>query len=758
MQQRPARLDHSPRRGRPAVRLVAAAAALAVTGLAVPASPVAHADPIVTINLVTVNDFHGRIERDGAAAGAAALSTAVKQIRATNPNTVFAAAGDLIGASTFTSFIQQDKPTIDALNAAGLEVSAVGNHEFDQGYSDLINRVVPLANWEYLGANVHPTDGSPALPEYWTQTFDGVTIGFVGAVTDELPSLVSPAGIANLSIEAPVAAANRVADQLSDGNPANGEADIVVLLVHEGAVTTDISSATDPNTRFGKIVLGADSNIDAIVSGHTHLAYNHVINGRPVISSGQYGERFSNMTINYDKADGTFTMNNVIINATAAPGFADDPAVASIVAAAKATADVLGAVKLGNVTADFRRAKKSDGSENRGGESTLGNFVADVQLWAANQFGAADIAFMNPGGLRADLAYGTDGTVTYKGAANVQPFANTLNTLTLTGAQVKTVLEQQWQPAGASRPFLKLGVNKELDYVYDPTAPAGSHVTRITLNGVPIDPNAQYRIVANSFLAAGGDNFTELAKGTNKVDTGKIDLQSMVDWFAANQVASPDVKQRAIGIHLSPPDADGYDVGDTITIDLSSLDFSQSEPKAGTVQVSLGGKSLGTFPVDPTPVTIPDPNDPTKTIPDSYDEIGRAHIVTTIPAGLYGVKDLVVTVPSTGSTATLPVALDKGVTMTQGFTFSPWPRAGSTVVSFVRVAGPLRVTGSITIKLDGVEVKTVNYMPHARAGGWIVTEVKLPRTLKRGLHQLTFTYNGTDELAASSDDVTIRVR
>ncbi len=448
-------------------RLGLTAFAVAAAAIGVSVVPKAEAATPVVINLVTVNDFHGRIEQSAPSGGVAALSTAVKQIRAGNPNTVFAAAGDMIGASTFTSFIANDVPTIESLNAAGLQVSAVGNHEFDQGYDDLINRVLPLANWEYLGANIETTDTAAELPEYWTQTFDGVTIGFVGAVTDELPSLVSPAGIANLVIEPPVVAANRVADQLSNGNPADGEADIVVLLVHEGAATTVVASATDPTSRFGQIVNGADANIDAIVSGHTHLAYNHVINDRPVISSGQYGEKFSNMTITVDPVSKAFTMNNVLIDTmfhpevippattpVLVPNYADDPAVAPIVAAAVANAKTLGSVQLGNVTADFNRARQNPTAtvpfpENRGGESTIGNFVADVQLWSANQDGSAEIAFMNPGGIRANIALGTDGgIVTYAEAAGVQPFANTLITMDLTGAQVKQVLEQQWQPSG----------------------------------------------------------------------------------------------------------------------------------------------------------------------------------------------------------------------------------------------------------------------------------------------------------------------
>ncbi|MFF2494248.1 ExeM/NucH family extracellular endonuclease [Agromyces sp. NPDC058064] len=596
----------------------------------------------VDIDLVTVNDFHGRIEQSAPSGGIAALSSAVKQIRAENPNTVFAAAGDMIGASTFTSFIQQDKPTILALNEAGLDVSAVGNHEFDQGFADLTDRVMPLALWEYLGANVYDKEtGKPALPEYYTETFDGVTIGFIGAVTDELPSLVSPAGIEDITVGDPTEAVNRVANQLSDGKKQNGEADIVVLLVHEGAATTDVAAATDPESRFGEIVLGANKNVDAIVSGHTHLAYNHVIDGRPVISSGQYGERFSRMDIQYDRAKKTFTMKNEIyslMDGTTAL-YPNDPAVQKIVDDAVKVADELGSVVLGEANADFGRAVASnpDGAssfpENRGGESTLGNLVADVQQWALNADGtrAVDITFMNPGGLRADLAAGE---VTYREAANVQPFANTLVTVTLTGAQVKKVLEEQWQPTGASRPFLKLGVNKELAYTYDPTAPAGSHITEILLNGEPIDPAANYLVGANSFLAAGGDNFTTLGQGTGRADTGKIDLESMVDYFEVNPEISPDNAQRAVGVHV---DGDGtYAPGETVTVQLSSLDFSRNEPAAGTVVVSFDGTQLTTAAVN-------------RAYTPTVDEIGKATVTFTVPAGLSGAQRFDIAVPSTGT-------------------------------------------------------------------------------------------------------------
>ncbi|WP_173923418.1 bifunctional UDP-sugar hydrolase/5'-nucleotidase [Agromyces sp. Marseille-P2726] len=613
----------------------------------------------VDINLVTINDFHGRIEQSGTAAGIARLGSAVDAFRAQNPNTVFAAAGDLIGASTFTSFIQQDVPTIEGLNAAGLDVSAVGNHEFDQGFADLTDRVMPLADWEYLGANIHDAEtGEAALPEYWLQKFQGVTIGFVGAVTDELPSLVSPAGIADITVEAPVVAANRVADQLSDGKKNNGEADIVILLVHEGAATTNIADAVDPESRFGQIVLGANDNIDAIVSGHTHLAYNHVIDGRPVISSGQYGERFSNMEISYDRATKSITkMENTIYTMAVAQDssgnvtqwlYEPDPAIVPLVTAATAVADELGNVEIGIAEGAFMRAQRPgtlpNGQpglvENRGGESTLGNFVADVQLWSLNetdQDRGVQITFMNPGGLRADI--NADGT-TYREAANVQPFANTLVTLDLTGAQIKQILEEQWQPAGASRPFLKLGVNEALTYTYDPTAAQGSHITEIFLNGEPLDLGATYKVGANSFLASGGDNFVTFREGTNKADTGKIDLEAMVAYFEEFGTATPDYRQRAVGVDVVSV------AGGQAEVNLSSLDFSTTEPKAGTVTVALeDGTVLATATVDPS---FPTPN--------TFDEIGRATVTFPIPADATADTRFVITTP-TGTTTSFTLPL-----------------------------------------------------------------------------------------------------
>ena len=544
---------HSSAMSRRRLRFGAVAFALAAAGIGFTAMPAAQAADPVDINLVTVNDFHGRIERDGAVRrGRGARHAPSSRSATANPNTVFAAAGDLIGASTFTSFIQKDKPTIDALNAAGLEVSSVGNHEFDQGCDDLIERVHAAGR---TGSTSAPTcydrpTASRHLPEYWTQTFEGVTIGFVGAVTDELPSLVSPAGIANLAVEAPVDGREprRRPAQRRQRRQRRGRRRRAARPRGRGHHRRS-RRPTDPGSAFGKIVNGANANIDAIVSGHTHLAYNHVINGRPVISSGQYGEKFSNMTIQVDPdTKQILSMNNVIIDTTmpgadrhVPPNYADDPAVAADRRRRGGRRrDVLGAVQLGDITADFNRAKPTPAvpTENRGGESTLGNFVADVQLWSANQLGeAADRVHEPRWPARRHAVRAATASITFAEAADVQPFANTLVTMDLTGAQVKTVLEQQWQPAGCD--------------ATDP-APRRQQGAEVHLRPHAAGRLAHHRHLVERradqprcHLPRGGQRVPRVRAATTssswptartRADTGKVDLQSMVDYMAAFKV------------------------------------------------------------------------------------------------------------------------------------------------------------------------------------------------------------------------------
>ncbi|MCU1476954.1 MAG: multifunctional nuclease/2,3-cyclic-nucleotide [Subtercola sp.] len=643
-------------------RLAAVTAAITLAlGLTIASSDIAAADPSpVNIDILSINDFHGRLEASGTTAGAAVLAGAVDSFRTANPNTLFVSAGDNIGASTFTSFIQKDQPTIDALNAMKLDVSSVGNHEFDQGLDDLQGRVESAADFPYLAANVFDkATGAPAFDQYFVKEVDGIRVGFVGAVTEELPSLVSPAGISSISVGGIVPSVNKVADQLKDGDTSNGEADVIVLLVHEGAATSAVAA---PDSVFGKIVDGVDANVNAIVAGHTHQLYNDEapvpgVPGatRPVLEAASYSMDLGHISLSVDpvsKALLSITSEVLPLTASAppnAPLYPADPAVADIVTKAVAVADVQGKAKVGDITSDFTRATQSDASENRGGESTLGNFVADVQLTSAAGSGA-QVAFMNPGGLRADLTFASsgaddpDGNVTYKEAASVQPFANTLVTMQLTGDQIRTVLNEQWQPAAAARPFLKLGVSKGLSYEYNPAAGDGMHVGPIFFDGALLAPTDTLKVVVNSFLASGGDNFFEFANGADPADSGKIDLQSMVDYFEANSIASPDPAQRAIGVSFeTPPASDaGFAAGQTITADLSSLLFSTGAVPGATVDIVAGSQVLASARIDPA-------------IVDTTDEVGRAVVTFTIPADAAVGQAVTLQVASTGTTAPLLV-------------------------------------------------------------------------------------------------------
>ncbi|XVU25305.1 ExeM/NucH family extracellular endonuclease [Actinoplanes sp. CA-054009] len=508
----------------------------------------------VDLQLLSVNDFHGRLEQPTAGnGGAAQLVGMINQLRGQNPNTAWVSAGDNIGASTFISAIDGDNPTIDALNAGGLAVSAVGNHEFDKGLADLQGRVEDRANFPYLAANVYK-NGQRVLPGYSVQSVGGVKVGYIGVVTEQTGSLVSPDGIAGVEFHDPVAEANTLAKQLSDGDEANGEADVLVLLAHEGAATANIGSAealqNDPV--FGNFTK-VDANIDVIFSGHTHQPYAFEVpvpgtdRTRPVIQAEDYGLKVGKAVLTYDPATKSVTKSTAeLLNVT---GYPADTAVADIVTKAKSTAEELGKQPLGKITADINRAYSAAGAEDRGAESVLGNFIADVQLdqTSAPGRGGAQIAFMNPGGLRADLKYGADGTVTYANAFSVQPFANDVVTQTLTGAKIKQVLEEQWQPAGASRPLLHLGSSKGLTYSYDVNQPQGSRIIASTLklNGVTLDPTGNYRVTSNSFLAAGGDNFATLGKGEDKVTTGDNDLTMLVNYFAKYTPITADPKPRS---------------------------------------------------------------------------------------------------------------------------------------------------------------------------------------------------------------------
>lgn len=560
------------------------AVALTAGALAVvPFSPAAaQVATTVDIQVLGINDFHGRLVPPVAAraatdtsparpsqGGAAFVAGAVDAYTAENPNTIFVSAGDNIGASPFVSAVQQDEPTLEVLNAMGLAVSAVGNHEFDRGYEDLATRVDDLADFPILGANVEGE--TPDMASSFVETIAGVDVGFVGVVTEETASLVSPDGIRGISFSDPVAAANEAAAALTDGNATNGEADVLVLLAHEGAATSsvdevDCAALATADDAFGDIVRGIDSAYAAILGGHTHLEVDCEVPGLgrtvplQVLEAQSYGTAMDVLNLTVDTATGDVTAASGEVVKITSDAFTADAEVQALVDTAVAEAKEVGRQPIGTITQDITRAFTADSEEDRGSESLLGNFIADVQLAAtrAPGLGGAEIAFMNPGGLRADLLFESsedgegDGVVTYAELAEVQPFANGVITMTLTGQQVKDVLEEQFQPDGSSRPFLALGVSEGFRYEIDATEPRGSRISSITLNGSPIDLAGEYRVAVNSFLASGGDNFGTLADGTDRLDGGFNDLNLLVEYVQENSPITPSLADRAVPAGTEP--------------------------------------------------------------------------------------------------------------------------------------------------------------------------------------------------------------
>ena len=609
---------------------------------------------VTDLNLLNINDFHGRID-----ANTVNFAGTVEQLKAAAPegSSLFLSAGDNIGASLFASSVQQDQPTIDVLNALGLRASAVGNHEFDGGFADLTDRVVPASDFEYLGANVYlKGTTTPALPEYTVLDVNGVQVAVIGAVTEETGTLVSPGGIATLEFGDPVEAVNRVAERLE----AEGLADVIIAEYHEGAGSGTPDGATLEEEiagggAFAEIVTETSALVDAIYTGHTHkqYAWDAPVPGvdgktRPVVQTGSYGEFIGQIELQYNAGTDevlSYTAGNVArTTVPAAELAASYPAVAEvqrIVEAALAFAAEVGNQPIGSVTADITTAFAGTSRDDRGNESTLGNLVADSLLSSLGspERGGAEIGVVNPGGLRAELYYGEDGVITYAEANAVLPFVNNLWTTTLTGAQLKSVLEEQWQPEGSSRTFLALGLSDNVTYTYDPDQPRGSRIQSVTVNGEALDSSRAYRVGTFSFLAQGGDNFSTFAQGTDTRDSGLIDRDAWISYLQASSPVSPDFARQGVIVKGAPATAQA---GSTLNFTVDKLDLtSLGSPANTTLAVSwvpAGGTAVA---LGSVPVTA-----------------GAASVTATLPASASGSGSLVLTADPSGTEVSIPVTVD----------------------------------------------------------------------------------------------------
>ncbi|CAN7233872.1 bifunctional metallophosphatase/5'-nucleotidase [Terrabacter sp. LjRoot27] len=565
------------------------AAALAAPALAAPtAGPDTSKAPGKTqfpIQILSFNDFHGNLEPPSGssariltsagnvdAGGVEYLATHLKQARVGHANTVTVAAGDMVGASPLLSAAFHDEPTVEALNDLGLEATAVGNHEFDEGYKELQRlqsggclddgagannqNSCPAgtftgAKFQYLAANViEKASGKTILPPYWVKKFNGAKIGFIGMTLKDTPSIVTAAGVAGLEFTDEVETANALVPVLKEQG-----VNAIVVLVHQGG-TPPASTAYDYTCKGGgtlsadspiiPIVKNLDPAIDMVISGHTHQPYVCAIPDsagvpRLVTSASSFGRLYNDTEVTYDRRTSDIvrpteadSVNNIVTRSVA-----PDAAATALITKYKELVKAIASKIIGTISADIVRA------QNAAGESPLGDLIADAQLADPSVITGGQtpvVAFMNPGGIRTDLAYANSkygeapGAVTYEEAFNVQPFNNYLVSMNLTGQQIYDVLNQQRTGKNAGSAAKMLQVNKGLTYTWS-TATQMVVDGTVAVNGTPVDKAASYRIVTNNFLSDGGDNFPAFQGGTGKY-FGGLDIDAFANYLAKPENAN----------------------------------------------------------------------------------------------------------------------------------------------------------------------------------------------------------------------------
>lgn len=516
----------------------------------------------VELRILAINDFHGNLRPPPggirindpedknkkvtvAAGGAEYMATLVKQLREGHKNTILAAAGDLIGASPFLSAMFHDEPSVEALSMMGLAITSVGNHEFDEGKTELLRmqnggchpedgcqgpRPFTGAKFHYLAAStIETATGKSVLPPYEIREFEGIPVAFIGLTLKETAGIVSPKGITGLEFRDEAETVNTLVPQLK----ARG-VEAIVVLIHQGGVPSgDYNECPDITGPIVDIVKKFDRAVDVVVSGHTHRAYVCQIDGRLVTSGDKYGTLVTAIDIKLDPATRDIVSaraeNVIVANAS----LAKDPEQTALIDAYDKLSAPIANRPAGSVTQTLSRVP------NDAGESALGDVIADAQLAATKDAkdGSAVIALTNPGGIRTDIIPKENGAVSYGELFASQPFRNRLVTMTLSGSQLKDMLEQQW--LDPKRPRI-LQVSNGFSYSWDASKPFGERVIvdKMTLNGKPIEPATGYRVTVNDYLAVGGDGFT-IAKQGASPQYGGYDADALFAFFRAHGPIGP---------------------------------------------------------------------------------------------------------------------------------------------------------------------------------------------------------------------------
>lgn len=531
--------------------------------------------PIV-INLVAINDFHGHLESEkfnyqpaGASTPVTITGAGIENIgaqlhawRQEDPELLFVGGGDLIGASPSISALFGDEPTLDALSQLGMQASALGNHEFDRGLQELkrqqhggcdspqpekacqYNGQFSGAKFSYIAANViDKTTGQAFFPAYHIAQVKGVKVGLIGAVVRGVPTLVANKHIQGLDFIDEADAINRTLPQLKEQG-----VKVFVVLIHEGGHTTEAFDQPACSKLKGPIVdivKRLDPQIKLIISGHSHTGFHCIVDGRTVTQAQMYGHLLTRLALTVDRTSHAVTAvdaRNTVVNPSNTPTPA---ALSNIVTKAREASRAKISQPIARLAIPVISRKL-----NEAGESPLGNLIADAQLAAVKHLGA-QIAFMNAKGIRGNLESGPNNITTYGHNSTVLPFANTLVLMSLTGAEIRTLLEQQtWLDEESPDGRNILQVSDGFAYTWDNSRPRGQRVIAesVKLNGIHLNDDTAYRIVANNFLAGGGDRVPMFLKGKNTIDTGIIDLDTFIAYLKVrDQAGSPVGSNEAAG-------------------------------------------------------------------------------------------------------------------------------------------------------------------------------------------------------------------
>ena len=551
------------------------------------AMPPVRAAEVVPVRIIAINDLHGHLDpgdntipvphpddpsrvvplRSG---GAAFLAARVRELRGAATHSVFVSSGDLIGASPLVSALFRDEPTVEAMNLIGLDLNAVGNHEFDRGVAELERLIAggcattprgelsscahPSGRYEgarfaQIAANVADADGRTLLAPSWVRDFAGVRVGFIGAVTRSTPGIVMPAGIRGWRFSDEAQAINREARRLQAAG-----VQALVAVVHEGGHTEGgFNECTNPSGPIFEIARALDPAIDLVLSGHTHRGYVCRLDGRVIIQGASFGRLVSVIDLALDRRTGDVLPDRVravnlpVPNGSddaldpalrrAYPALDADPQVAALIARYRALAAPIASRPIAQLAASFDRRPDA------GGDHAAGRLIADAHL-AATRTNGAQLAFTNPGGIRGDLvAHPPHGAVSFGDLFAIQPFGNSLVTLTLSGAQLRELLESQWSRRGDRVRILQ--PSRGFSYAWSAQRPWGERVdpASMQLDGVRIRPDRRYRVTVNDYLAAGGDGFAVLRHATDATG-GPLDVEALADHLRAAAAHGPVTPDR----------------------------------------------------------------------------------------------------------------------------------------------------------------------------------------------------------------------